>query len=105
MSLLQFKYHKHPLGHSNDNNYLVPILQDMGGSQPENFVVKSGRNSGTGAGIPEIPAETAGVNTAVRNQILFCAFFARFLKPGRQQQKPGCQNLVRSSQMWVFWQN
>jgi hypothetical protein len=48
------------------------------------FVVKSGRNSGTGAGIPENPAETAGEDTAGRNRILLCAFFARLIKPGRR---------------------
>jgi hypothetical protein len=55
------------------------------------FVVKSSRNSGTGAGIPEIPAKTAGVNTAGRNRILFCAFFARLKKPGRQHENRGAK--------------
>jgi hypothetical protein len=48
------------------------------------FAVKSGRNSGTGA-------ETAGVNTAGRNRILFCAFFARLKKPGHQHENRGAK--------------
>jgi hypothetical protein len=55
------------------------------------FVVKYGRNSGTGAGILEIPAKTAGINTAGWNRILFCTFFARLKKPGRRHENRGAK--------------
>jgi hypothetical protein len=46
------------------------------------FVVITGRNTGTGtgAGILEKPAETAGVDTAGRYSVCLCAFFARLIK-------------------------
>jgi hypothetical protein len=58
---------------------------------PCTFIVKSGRNSGTGTGIPDVPAKTAGVNTADWNWIFFCAFFLRlsFKTPGRQHENRG----------------
>jgi hypothetical protein len=56
------------------------------------FVVITGRNTGTGAGIPEKPAETAGVDTAGRYSVCLCAFFARLIKPGRQQENRGAKN-------------
>ena len=56
------------------------------------FVVITGQNTGTGAGILEKLAETAGVNTAVRYSVFLCAFFARLIKLGRQQENRGAKN-------------
>ena len=55
------------------------------------FVVITGRNTGTGAGIPEKPAETAGVDTAGRYWVILCAFFARLKKPGCQKENRGAR--------------
>jgi hypothetical protein len=48
------------------------------------FVVISGKNSGTGAGIPAKPAKSAGVDTTGRNPVFLCTFFARVIILGRQ---------------------
>ena len=55
------------------------------------FVVITGRNTGTGTGIPRIPADIAGVYTAGRCRVLRCAFVAHLKKPGRQKEYRGAR--------------
>jgi hypothetical protein len=66
------------------------------------FAVKSGRNSGTGTGMPEILAKSAGVNTAARNQILLCAFFVHLIKRGADTKIGAPKFSVFESNMF-FW--